>query len=126
MSETKFNAFERLYKKLDTKEGDIYIYILVQTREKKSGDLRNIRYINSDDNRVILRDDEVEKKWRNYHHKLYKENLIRGVRLDVTSLSGVILYCRRIKASDIKNALRTITIVKSVGPTIHQFKFKFV
>lgn len=88
--------------------------------------MRNIRYINSDDNRVILRDDEVEKKWRNYHHKLYKENLIRGVRLDVTSLSGVILYCRRINASDIKNALRTITIGKSVGPTIHQFKFKFV
>lgn len=39
VSEAKFNAYESLYKKLDTKEGCIYIYIyiVVQAREEEQG-----------------------------------------------------------------------------------------
>lgn len=48
-------------------------YKLVQTREKKSNNLGNIRCIKCEDNRFLARVYEIGKK------KLYDEKLVRGV-----------------------------------------------
>lgn len=44
MSETKFNAYESLYMKLDKREGEIVICKLARAIKKKSRDLASIRY----------------------------------------------------------------------------------
>lgn len=41
----------------------------------------------SEDNRVFAREDEIKDKWKNYFHKIYNKNQVRGVRLDNTSFS---------------------------------------
>lgn len=58
----------------------------------KTNNLRNIRCIKRKGNRVLVRDDEINKRWKNYFHNLYNENPVRGVRLDDTSLNRDIGY----------------------------------
>lgn len=35
----------------------------------------------------------MKEMWKNYFHKLYNENLVRGLGVDDTYLSIDILYC---------------------------------
>lgn len=75
MSEASFNAYESSYKKLDTKEGEKNIYKLARTREKKSRDLGNVRCNKSEDNRVLIIENDIKESWKNYFHKLYNWKL---------------------------------------------------
>lgn len=57
-NETKLNAYKSL-SNLDTRERDICK--LAQTREKKSRDLGDTKYIKSEDNRIFVREMRLKK-----------------------------------------------------------------
>ena len=50
----KNNAYDRLYQKLETKEGEKDVFKLARAREKKSRDLGNVRYIKGEDSKVLV------------------------------------------------------------------------
>ena len=51
-------------KKLDTKEGDKYIFKLAKVRSKKRQDIETIRYIKDEDKRIFLREEDIKLRWR--------------------------------------------------------------
>lgn len=57
-------SLRQLLFKVDTKGGEKDIYRLARSREKRSGDLGNIRYINHEDNKVLLKDNRLTKDGR--------------------------------------------------------------
>lgn len=59
-----------------------------------------------------------------YFYKLYNENPVKGVRQSDTSLRNNILYCHRIKGSDVKIGLRKM--ISRWDLTICQLKFASV
>ena len=51
----KNNSYERLYQKLETREGEKDVFKLARTREKMSRDLGCIRCIKGKDGRVLVK-----------------------------------------------------------------------
>lgn len=92
MGEVKFNVYENLYKKLDTKEEKEDILKLTRLKEKQSKELANIRSIKNEGNEVLDIKNEIKEK-NDYFHNLHSEDLDRGIGLGDTSLLRHILYC---------------------------------
>jgi len=58
----KNNAFERLYQKLGTKEGDKDVFKLARDREKKTRDLGNVRCIKGEDGKVLVEEARIRER----------------------------------------------------------------
>ncbi|KAM1607617.1 hypothetical protein ACFX1Z_028180 [Malus domestica] len=51
--EAKLAVYDDMYKRLDTKEGELDIYKLSRAREKKTRDLNQVRCIKDEDGKVL-------------------------------------------------------------------------
>ena len=58
----KNNAFERLYKKQETKEAEKDVFKLARVREKKTRDIGNIRCIKGDDGKILVDETEIRER----------------------------------------------------------------
>jgi len=55
-----------LYWKLETKEGEKYVFRLARVREKKTRDLGIIRCIRNDDRKVLTKETKFMERWEGY------------------------------------------------------------
>lgn len=102
MQGIKVNAYERLYKKLDKEERETCIYKLGRIRERKSGDLRNVKCIRNEDNKFSL--ERIKESWiTTFTNFIVKPSQKR--RLDDTYPPSNI-YISVESRSRIKNALK--------------------
>lgn len=58
----KNNARERLYQKLETKEGKKEVFKLARVREKKIRDLRNVRCIRGEDDKILVEETKIRER----------------------------------------------------------------
>ena len=72
VAEAKSLAYEDFYKKLDTK-GEKHIFKLVKARSKRKKDIETIRYIKDEDDKVLLRQDDIKTRWYKYFSQLLNE-----------------------------------------------------
>ena len=70
VSVAKNNAYERLYQKLETKEGEKDEFKLTRARKKTSKDLGCVRFIKGEDDRVLVEEIEIKERWRRYFSRL--------------------------------------------------------
>ncbi|KAM2059071.1 hypothetical protein ACFX16_031584 [Malus domestica] len=71
--EAKLAAYDDMYKRLDTKEGELDVYKLSRAREKKTRDLNQVRCIKDEDGKVLATENAVKDRWRGYFHNLFNE-----------------------------------------------------
>ena len=106
-----------MYEKLDTKEVKKDIYRIVRIRERKTRDLCTVRYVNNEDQKVLVRDEEIKKRWREYFDKLF--NCSSTQDLDELAIQCQDMnrnYMRRISEPKIKDVLKRMKSKKTVGP----------
>jgi hypothetical protein len=73
VSEEKGQAYAELYWKLDMKEGKNDIYKMVKVRDKKTRDFNLIKCIKDEFDRILVKDDEIKNRWREYFDKLFNK-----------------------------------------------------
>ncbi|GKB06543.1 hypothetical protein Tco_0834776, partial [Tanacetum coccineum] len=56
VARVKGKAYEKLYKRLDSKEGENDIYRIAKARKKRKMDLGSVRFIKDEDGRSIVND----------------------------------------------------------------------
>ena len=61
VSNTKLKAYDNLYNKLDMKEDEKDIYKLEKLRERKTKDFNYIKCVKGEDERVIIKDEEIKE-----------------------------------------------------------------
>ncbi|KAM2275044.1 hypothetical protein ACFX1S_044777 [Malus domestica] len=108
-----------MYKRLDTKEGELDIYKLVRAREKKTRDLNQVRCIKDEDGKVIATENAVKDRWRSYFHNLFNEGHERSASLWELSNSEECrnyYFYRRIRKEEVVVALKKMKHRKAVGP----------
>ncbi|KAM2173259.1 hypothetical protein ACFX1R_038114 [Malus domestica] len=71
--EAKLTAYDDMYKRLDTKQGELDIYKLARAREKKTRDLNQVRCIKDENGKVLATENAVKDRWRGYFHNLFNE-----------------------------------------------------
>nr|CBL94163.1 putative RNA-directed DNA polymerase (Reverse transcriptase) [Malus domestica] len=117
--EAKLAAYDDMYKRLDTKEGELDIYKLARAREKKTRDLNQVRCIKDEDGKVLATENAVKDKWRGYFHNLFNEGHERSASLGELSNSEECRnysFYRRIRKEEVVVALKKMKHRKAVGP----------
>jgi hypothetical protein len=57
------------------KEGEKNIYRIARTRERKTRDINQIKCIKDGTDRLLVKDEEIKDRWREYFDKLFnREN----------------------------------------------------
>ena len=119
VAEAKERAFEAFYQKLDTKEGEKYIFKLAKARSRQKKDLGTVKFIKDEGGRVLLKQEDIKMRWHQYFSQLLNET--RGLKeesrqtLDIqrTQKHGWIMDITMVEVGE---ALKTMGGSKVVGP----------
>ena len=63
-------AYNRLYRRLETKEGEKDVFKLARARERRTRDLDVVRCIRDENGKVLCEDDEIKERWQRYFSNL--------------------------------------------------------
>ena len=73
---SKGHAYEDLYDRLETKEGEKELYRLARQRDRAGKDVQHVTVIKDENGNVIVTSEAVLKRWKEHFEKLMmnKEN----------------------------------------------------
>ena len=118
VSDAKNKAYDDLYNRLGTKEGEKDVFKIAKMRERKCRDINHVRCIKSEDETVLVKANEINKRWKNYFQNLLNNNF-ESLSMGGTTNSNNnrdYKYFRRIRISEVKEALKKMKTGKALGP----------
>ncbi|GJU65231.1 hypothetical protein Tco_1247066 [Tanacetum coccineum] len=71
VARAKGKAYEEMYKRLDSKEGENDIYMISKSIERRKMDLGFVRFIKDKDGRSIANEDTIRRRWKEYFSALF-------------------------------------------------------
>nr|GFA08391.1 retrovirus-related Pol polyprotein LINE-1 [Tanacetum cinerariifolium] len=69
----KGKAYEDLYKRLDSKEGEKDIYKIAKAKERRNMDIGSMRFMKDEDRRSIVDEDAIRRRWMKYFSAIFNE-----------------------------------------------------
>jgi hypothetical protein len=116
VSEAKGQAYAELYRKLDMKNDENDVYKMIKIREKKTRDFNQVKCIKDEADRLLMNDDEIKNRWREYFNKLFNDESEKiTIELD-DSVDTNMRFFRRIQESEVKKYLKKMKTCKTLGP----------
>ncbi|GKA57469.1 hypothetical protein Tco_0756657, partial [Tanacetum coccineum] len=95
VARAKDKAYEDLYKRLDSKEGENDIYMIAKAKHRRKMDLGSVRFIKDEDGRSIVNEDAIRRRWKEYFFALFNGQR-RGRTEDVDSIGAKLQTHKRI------------------------------
>ena len=71
VSEAKGQAYEDLYQRLSTKEGEKDIYMMNRARDRKTRDFNQVKCIKDEREQLLVKENEIRHRWQEYFNKLF-------------------------------------------------------
>ena len=78
----KGRAYDNLYARLETKEGEKELYRLARKRDRAGNDVLHVRVIKDENGNVMVNSEAVLKRWKEYFEKLMNEENNRDPRTE--------------------------------------------
>src|SRR6185295_9331675 len=117
VSVAKGKAYDDLYQRLGTKEGEKDIYRMARIRERKTRDINQIKCIKDGTDRLLVKDEEIMDRWREYFDKLFNgESESPTLELDDSFDDTNRRFVRRIQEAEIGETLKRMKRGKAMGP----------
>ena len=117
MSEARGRAYEDLYHRLNTKEGERDIYKMAKIRERKTRDVNEVKCIKDGEDQLLVKDEAIKRRWREYFDNLYNGEVESStIELDDSFDDTSMCFVRRIQESEVKEALKRMKGGKAMGP----------
>ncbi|KAK3530206.1 hypothetical protein QTP86_018062 [Hemibagrus guttatus] len=82
VSKAKQKAYDELYTRLDTREGEKDLYRLARQRDRDGKDVQQVRVIKDRDGRVLTSEESVQRRWKEYFEELMNEENEREKRVE--------------------------------------------
>ncbi|XP_016106680.1 uncharacterized protein [Sinocyclocheilus grahami] len=114
VAKAKQKAYEDLYARLDSKEGERDLYRLARQRDRDGKDVQQVRVIKDRDGNVLTGDRRVRERWKEYFEELMNEENDRERR--VVEANIVEQEVERITKGEVRRALKRMKRGKAVGP----------
>ena len=117
VSEARGRAYEDLYQRLNTKEGERDIYKMAKIRERKTRDVNQVKCIKDGTDRLLVKEDEIKNRWREYFDQLFNGGgESSSIELDDSFDDANRRFVRRIQEFEVKEALKRMKGGKAMGP----------
>uniref|UniRef100_A0A8I6YD54 Reverse transcriptase domain-containing protein n=1 Tax=Hordeum vulgare subsp. vulgare TaxID=112509 RepID=A0A8I6YD54_HORVV len=117
VSEARGRAYEDLYQRLNTKEGERDIYKMAKIRERKTRDVGEVKCIKDGDDQLLVKDEAIKRRWREYFDNLYNGEVDSStIELDDSFDDTSMCFVRRIQECEVKEALKRMKVGKAMGP----------
>ena len=110
----KERAYDNLYARLETKEGEKELYGLARQRDRAGKDVQLVSVIKDENGNMMVNSEAVLKRWKEYFEKLMNEKNNRDPRTEEAEVVKEEVNC--VSREEVKNALRRMKKGKSVGP----------
>ncbi|KAK3552494.1 hypothetical protein QTP86_012152 [Hemibagrus guttatus] len=114
VSKAKQNAYDGLYTRLDTREGEKDLYRLAWQRDRDGKDVQQVRVIKDRDGRVLTSEESVQRRWKEYFEELMNEENEREKRVE--GVNSVEQKVDKIRKDEVRKALKRMKSGKAVGP----------
>ncbi|KAK3569915.1 hypothetical protein QTP86_007356 [Hemibagrus guttatus] len=114
VSEAKQKAYDELYTRLDTREGQKDFYRLARQRDQDGNDVQQVRVIKDRDGKVLTSEETVQNRWKEYFEELMNEENERGKRVE--GVNSVEQKVDKIRKDEVRKALKRMKSGKAVGP----------
>ncbi|KAK9053900.1 hypothetical protein SSX86_024975 [Deinandra increscens subsp. villosa] len=119
VSEAKTSAFIRMYERLESKEGENFMFKIAEARERRRRDLGVVKFMKGGDGRVLVKEPDIKMRWQNYFNNLFnggRTHIDEDVYSPAQERHQFNCYCRGISLEEVKTALRKMGRAKAVGP----------
>ncbi|KAK3559189.1 hypothetical protein QTP86_005183 [Hemibagrus guttatus] len=116
VSTAKQKAYDELYTRLDTREGEKDLYRLAMQRDQDGKDVQQVRVINDRDGRVLKSEESVQRRWKEYFEELMNEENEREKRVE--GVNSVEQKVDKIRKDEVRKALKRMKSGKAVGPDV--------
>ncbi|KAK3571184.1 hypothetical protein QTP86_004892 [Hemibagrus guttatus] len=114
VSKAKQKAYDELYTRLDTREGEKDLYRLARQRDRDGKDVQQVRVIKDRDGRVLTSEESVQRRWKEYFEELMNEENEREKRVEgVNSMEQKV---NKIRKDEVRKTLKRMKSGKAVGP----------
>ena len=110
----KGRAYDNLYARLETKEGEKEWYRLAGQRDRAGKNVLHVRVIKDENGNVMVNSEAVLKRWKEYFEKLMNEENNRDFRTEEPEVVNEEVNC--FSREEVKNALRRMKKGKAFGP----------
>ncbi|KAK3568617.1 hypothetical protein QTP86_010634 [Hemibagrus guttatus] len=114
VSKAKQKAYDELYTRLDTREGQKDLYRLARQRNQDGNDLQQVRIIKDRDGKVLTSEESVQRRWKEYYEELMDEENEREKRVE--GVNSVEQEIDKIGKDEVGKALKRMKSGKAVGP----------
>ncbi|KAK3564899.1 hypothetical protein QTP86_030843, partial [Hemibagrus guttatus] len=114
VSKAKQKAYDELYTRLDTREGEKDLYRLARQRNRDGKDVQQVRVIKDRDGRVLTSEESVQRRWKEYFEELMNEENEREKRVE--GVNSVEQKVDKIRKDEVRKALKRMKSGKAVGP----------
>ena len=110
----KRRAYDNLYARMETKEGEKKLYRLARQRDRAGKGVQHVRVIKDENGNVMINSEAVLKRWKQYFEKLMNKENNREPRTEKPEVVNEEINC--VSRDEVKNALRRMKKGKAVGP----------
>ena len=100
VAKARNKAYEELYKKLETKEGENEVFKIAKQRNSQSKDVQQVRVIKSKIGEILMEEEKVKQRWKYLDNLLKHENprerretRTEGKERDMEDISGKEVRC---------------------------------
>ena len=70
VAKARNKAYEELYEKLETKEGENEVFKIAKQRNRQSKDVQQVRIIKSKTGEILMEEEKVKQRWKEYFNNL--------------------------------------------------------
>jgi hypothetical protein len=117
VSEVRGRMYDGPYQWLGTKEGEKDIYRMAKSRERKTRDIIQVKFIKDETERLLTKDEDMKNRWQEYFDKLFNEDSGSSyIELYISSDDLNRQFVRRIQESEVKDALKRMKGGKAMSP----------
>ncbi|KAK3568613.1 hypothetical protein QTP86_010636 [Hemibagrus guttatus] len=102
--DVKQKAYDELYTRLDTREGQKDLYRLARQRDRDGKDVQQVRVIKDRDGRVLTSEESVQRRWKEYFEELMNEENESGKRVE--GVNSVEQTVDKIRKDEVRKALK--------------------
>ena len=89
----KGRAYDDLYTRLETKEGEKELYRLARQRDRAGKDVQHVRVIKDKNSSIMVNAEAVLKRWKEYFEKLMNKENNRDSRTEEAKVVNEEVNC---------------------------------